>query len=285
MSQVVSLVKNAEGNTKPPRYRARRWVLTLNNYTDEEYVSCLKFLEDYEYIVGKEVGKEGTPHLQMYFEGKNQIDFSYVKKNFPRAHIEKASGSYNKNFDYCSKEENYVTNMIRKVAKKNDKIDRHVTLLELEYSNIIWKEWQQKVIDIVESEADTRKIHWFHEENGNCGKSFLAKYLLLKYDAIICSGKKDDVFNQVCKWLESHPASIGPKLVLMDVPRCQEEKYISYQTLECLKNGMLYSGKYEGGVCAFKAPHIIVFANIFPDLSQLSMDRWHIVNIESGVEM
>ena len=43
--------------------RTRNYCYTLNNYTNEEYDTILKLKCKYN-IIGKEVGENGTPHLQ-----------------------------------------------------------------------------------------------------------------------------------------------------------------------------------------------------------------------------
>lgn len=85
--------------------RSRAYCLTLNNYTEAEYEAFVGNAEKAAYaIIGKEVGENGTPHLQCYFYFKNAKSFSAVKKIFPRAHIEKAKGDAEQNKEYCSKE-------------------------------------------------------------------------------------------------------------------------------------------------------------------------------------
>jgi hypothetical protein len=49
--------------------QGKNWCFTLNNYTNDEYDKLADIVEsgdmDCTYIVfGKEVGKNGTPHLQ-----------------------------------------------------------------------------------------------------------------------------------------------------------------------------------------------------------------------------
>lgn len=245
--------------------------MTLNNPTEAERAACLKCLMMFAvWICGDEVGESGTPHLQMYFESKTQIEFTSVKEMFPRAHVEKAKGNTKQNIEYCSKEGNFKTNA-------SVPLDRRKLLLA-KYAEVTWRPWQQDVINIVEGEPDDRTVHWFWEPTGNAGKSFLAKFLVLKYRAIICSGKRDDVFNQVKTWLDDNPDKLGPVLVVLDCPRCAQE-YVSYQAIEALKNGLLYSGKYEGGQCMFDPPHVICLANAPPDREQLSEDRWNVVGI------
>ena len=71
------------------------------------------------------------------------------------------------------------------------------------------------------------------------------------------------------------------KIVLLDIPR-SAEGYINYGVLEQLKNGLLYSGKYEGGKCLFDDVHVVVFANFMPDRSQFSEDRWNIIELNEN---
>lgn len=62
-----------------------------------------------EYIVtGFEVGQEGTQHIQGYCHYKNAVSFNTVKGCLPRAHIEKARGSPEQNYDYCTKDGDYI---------------------------------------------------------------------------------------------------------------------------------------------------------------------------------
>lgn len=92
--------------------RARGWCFTLNNYSDEEFCALKNFghSNTVKFIIGKEVGSEGTPHLQGYYYFKNPREFKSVKSLNERLHIEKAKGNPQQNFKYCSKEGNYVSN-------------------------------------------------------------------------------------------------------------------------------------------------------------------------------
>lgn len=261
-----------EGNTgtsSPPNRRYRSACFTLNNWTEEIYNSITQELSQRAkgFVIGKEVGESGTPHLQGYVEFKAQVYFTTLKKLAPTAHWEKAKGNREQNIKYCTKDGDFVCTF---------PLPRRERLLQ-SYSQVTWKPWQQQVIDIIESPRDDRTINWFWEPTGNVGKSFLAKYLVLKYDAIIADGKKDNVFAQTLKWIENHNEQ-DPILILLDIPRYNKE-YINYGVLESLKNGMIYSGKYEGGIACFESPHVIVFSNSRPDTDKLSYDRWNIVEI------
>jgi len=90
--------------------QAKNWCFTLNNYTDEEYTGILSKLGDTTkyFIVGKEVGDSGTPHLQGYCQFKKQYRLTQVKNLIGgRAHLEVAKGNGSHNRVYCSKGNDY----------------------------------------------------------------------------------------------------------------------------------------------------------------------------------
>ena len=83
--------------------RSRAYCFTLNNYSEEEHSSLLSTPCSY-LVVGKEVGAEGTPHLQGYIYFTLQKTLSSLKKINPRAHWEVAKGDSLQNYTYCTKE-------------------------------------------------------------------------------------------------------------------------------------------------------------------------------------
>lgn len=68
---------------------AKTWKFTLNNYTAVEF-ERIKLWEVSRIAVGKEVGSEGTPHLQGYVSFRRAYRLSALKKLAPRAHWEVA---------------------------------------------------------------------------------------------------------------------------------------------------------------------------------------------------
>lgn len=262
------------GNTNPiPRgAKHRSYCITVNNWTANDLEILDRNTKTAKYfIIGKEVGESGTPHLQAYLNFKSPRSWAALKKAMPSAHIEVAKGTPKQNYEYCSKEGDFRTNM-NQFEDFKKKMKR---LCLDEYKDVEWKPWQQQVIDIITGVPCKRTIHWFWEPTGNVGKSFLCKYLAIKFGVIICEGKKTDIFNQVLMALE---AKKEIKIVLLDVPRTSAD-YINYGAIEGLKNGMLYSGKYEGGQCIFPSPHVIAFANTEPNKAAMSGDRWNVVEI------
>jgi hypothetical protein len=263
------------GNTraKSRNSRGRRFCLTLNNYTDTEYKELNEWLtqKSIGFCVGKEIGEQGTPHLQIYFECKNQMRFSTIKKFNQRLHIEKAKASREKNIEYCSKEGDFICTFVKEKTVKE-------IIIEKRYTNIIWKDWQKKIIDILESEPDARSIYWVYDPIGNKGKTFLAKYIAIKYDALICSGKTNDIFNQLNNWRNDNKNTAQIPPCIVDITR-SEFCHCNYAALEAVKTGLVYSGKYEGGTIIGTAPHVIVFANYMYDETKMSEDRWKLIEI------
>lgn len=88
----------------------RKVCLTKNNYTPEDYVEYVKHITDYaKYgIIGKEVGKSGTHHLQMYVEYKNPKRFTTLCKIYEGAHIEKKRATNVEAAEYCKKEGDFI---------------------------------------------------------------------------------------------------------------------------------------------------------------------------------
>lgn len=263
---------NELGNTKPTRIRSRAYCLTLNNYLEEEYEQLKSWAQKNceAWIIGKEIGESGTPHLQGYFNFKNPTDLNTIKSLNNKLHIEKAKGKKEQNFKYCSKDKKYEQeNMI----SKQDTIKERILN---KYNNVKWKDWQQSVLEQLNKKPDNRTINWIYDPIGNNGKTFLRKYLALTRNCIICDGKKDNVLNQLkIKCIDENQEIT---MIIMDVPRHNKE-YINYGLLEQLKDGHVYSGKYEGGEIWIDDIHVVVFSNEEPDKSKFSEDRWNIIQV------
>ncbi len=87
----------------------RNLVFTVNNWTEDELRSLLDY--DFQFlVVGKEVGEEGTPHLQGYAELKKQMRLTGIKKipGLSRAHIEQRMGTVEQAVNYCKKDGDFV---------------------------------------------------------------------------------------------------------------------------------------------------------------------------------
>jgi len=257
-----------EGNTNL-QPRARHWCFTLNNYTENELTQILRLFDvkKWTYIIGKEVGESGTPHLQGFITHKNPIAFNTLQKQMPRAHLEKAIANLDCNYAYCSKDGNFVTNIVQKKE------------VNVNYKKVITpRDWQIEIIDIIEKTPDARTIHWICDSVGNMGKTTLCDYIISEYKDVMyfTGGKASDICSQV---LLQQEEGNEIKLCLFDFCR-SNEGFISYNALEALKNGLINSPKYKGGFLRLAwNPTIIVFANFMPERKKLSEDRWRMIEL------
>ena len=87
--------------------RSNRWVFTLNNYTNDEE-SHIQDIECKYLVYGREVGEQGTPHLQGYVIFNKRIMMTRAKNLISqRAHVEKQRGKNQEAADYCKKDGNF----------------------------------------------------------------------------------------------------------------------------------------------------------------------------------
>ncbi len=89
------------------RMRSKSFCFTLNNYTEEEDVELEAKLNELAayWIIGREEGESGTPHLQGYFQLRKRAYIRQLRDLFsPRCHYEVARGTPKQNRAYCSKD-------------------------------------------------------------------------------------------------------------------------------------------------------------------------------------
>lgn len=240
------------------------WFLTWNNYPEqieqiEQWINVMKHECDW-FVIQEEVGESGTPHLQGSLKLKKRQRRTQLSRINTKVHWEPTKCLFKAN-EYCSKE-----------ATRNGQQWIHGIELPKPLKLHEPRGWQLEVMDIIRTEPDERTIHWFWEPNGKVGKSVFAKYLVAKHNALVVNGKSRDIFHALAK----NPTK--RELFVCDVPR-EAFDYINYGAIEMIKNGLVFSGKYEGAQLIFNCPHVIVFANQPPNTDTMSMDRWHIVQI------
>lgn len=133
-------------------------------------------------------------------------------------------------------------------------------------------DWQQELLDIVGQPANRRVIHWVHGPNGGEGKSMMAMHLITKHEAILLSGRVQDM---ACAYKEN-PAPI----VVFDLARTMVDHMDHlYSFAEQLKNGCIFSSKYMSTQVTFRSPHVIFFSNFEPDMTKWSADRYHVMHV------
>ena len=272
----VEQMEISEGNTIPPQKRqsqSKRWCFTFNNYSDDDLEQMEQTFNQMSinYIIGKEVGDQGTPHLQGYIECPTKMRWSQFKLS-DKIHWEKCKGDRAANVKYCSKEGNYVHSPLLMPPREK---------VIIKYEQLL--DWQKEIVGWFDDYEDAlfgRAIHWVYERDGNIGKSIVAKYLVQANpnECIMVAGRaKDMQFGVINMVQQGHM----PKIVVVNIPRVSEDHF-SVAGIESIKDGLFFSSKYESGMCDFNRPWVIVFANCPPPYSSMSNDRWRVFELVEG---
>lgn len=264
-----------------------RWCFTFNNYDPltlgdfEEVLRSIskRFIFQRERGVGDSSDADeqgGTPHLQGYLELRKRTRLTQLKRLLPpQIHWEGAKGTPEENVDYCSKPETREDPDEEPTRWGFAKEIRIITEL---------RAWQQRLVDLLSGEPDDRTVHWYWDRVGGVGKTALAKYLIVKpeYNAVYMNGKGADIKFFLTTHFAKQDTNKDNLICIWDLSRTSED-FIPYGSIEALKNGLFFSGKYESTMAVFNSPHVVVFANYPPDQDKLSSDRWHIVELQSGL--
>ena len=293
--------------------RAKYWCFTVNNPTTDERAKIVA-LEDedaVEYLVfGNEVGESGTPHLQGFVAFATRVRLTQVKQSVSaRGHFEVAKFP-EKAAEYCKKDGDFVEFgvLTLKKGKRSDldmfKDDVKIGVLTVKelreaHSDVFAKYsqfctqyiqdnnsvlsveshvlygWQESLFQELKTEADPRQITFCVDLIGNSGKSWFCHYVsgLLSNVQVLLPGRKADM----CMMVE-----LDAKIIFVDATRSKQGEYILYDFLEELKNRYIFSSKYHSVLkCLKSTPHVVVMMNEFPDMSKLSMDRYHILEVSA----
>jgi len=255
MSQLSVPESSTEiGNTSKGRSQispAKHWAFTWNN-PPSNWRSVLELCSSKidKFVYGLEYGDSGTQHVQGHISFLSKL--RPLSLSLPKEiHWEKTR-SVEHAERYCTKDGHYVTN-IPHLRRVRDPMDW-----------IVMRAWQIKILNILSAEPDDRKIFWLWDSIGCSGKSTFTKHLVLTFpDTIVCDGKTSDIAYLIANM------KLPPRVVIWDIPRSLEE-HVNYNAIEKVKNGLFTSTKYETKMVVFDVPHVIIFANFFPNTDKLS---------------
>ena len=297
--------------------RVKRWCFTLNNYTDADYEAVFPLAADGSHrlspllvyaCVGKELSTSGTPHLQGFVCVRIRSRLSAVSAILPRAHWEVAR-TVEAAIEYCKKDGNF-----RELGEKPAEIGsgkrtdldlfkaavssgvRCRKELREDFSHVCaqyprfvesylrdqyepppievhpLRPWQQRMVEYANGEIDPRAIYFVVDEEGNSGKSWLASYFECSHDKPVQVMKPGKIADMSYEYVEE------TRLFILDCPRAKQGDFIQYDFLESLKDGRLFSPKYESRTKIFAPPHVFVFMNESPDMEKLSADRYVLID-------
>ena len=261
MSETINKGSKKQGN----QYIS--WFFTWNNYEEYDGVNLAIKLDSIcdKYIFQEETGQNGTKHLQGSMHLKVRARLTELKKINPNIHWE-CTRNCSAADKYCCKEETRTGKIW-----KHEKV-RAFTRTKSKFDTIKPRE---DILELIKDEPDHRTINWVWDE-GSTGKTKTAAWMQKKIHGVcVANGKAADIKNHVI----NHLANDELDVLLITIPRSAEE-YLGglYGVIEEIKDGLIYSGKYEGGFANIEHPHVIVMCNFPPDYSKLTGDRWNVIN-------
>lgn len=256
---------------------------TINNYSDDDFNLLKSYFSDNKkiekWIIGKEIGEQGTPHLQCYFRFNCEFrrttlkaiiikDFycDLVKRN-KNDSVEKID---KEQWDYCSKENNFISNYS---YKQPDIIS------EL-------RPFQKQLLNMLLGPVEPGKINWVYDPEGQLGKTEFLRYMFLKHKIpFTYGGKCSDIINLVYNNKDYMLNTEKPALIY-NFGRDTEPNKISYKSMEQVSDGCISNTKFEAGcfVCPWK-PHVLILANCLPIMNKLTKSRWKVFTINKNLEL
>lgn len=290
--------------------RAKHWCFTMNNYTNDNVEFILSNSEHFDYVIfGKEVGESGTPHLQGFVSFPNRVRRNVCVEKIGQAHFTVARKIDNA-IEYCKKDNDFTEigikpNPMPGTRKDLDSFKEAVALgtldmkkLRNDFSEIVAKypkfcndfvmdhlpkkqvecfplrPWQQDLYAELALVPDSRTIIFMVDTLGNAGKSWFAHYYAFMHETaqVILPGKKADM---------AYILNPLVRVLFVDAPRSKQGEFIQYDFLEDVKNGYVFSPKYESRQKQLGAVHVVVLMNEEPDMSKLSLDRYKIKRINN----
>lgn len=286
---------------------AKRYVFTINNPTDDDEQRLGDLSESVKYLVfGREVGENGTYHLQGYVIFNERKTFANAKSAIsPRAHVEISRGTPAQASTYAKKDgdfeefgelpvgqgkrtdwdrlKEWLVGLGRRpsqrelilefpglMAKYDGAVRNYVSALLPQIqltSGTPRDDWQRELEELLVEEPDDRSIRFFVDEQGGKGKTWFCQYMMSNYP--------DSVqYLRVGKRDDlAYAIDENCSIFLFDIPRSSME-YLQYNILEQIKDRMIFSPKYNSCLKILPAKaHVVVFSNEFPDESKLSEDR------------
>lgn len=282
---------------------ARNWCFTINNWNDGD-CELLEKMPTKFLIYGKETGENGTPHLQGYVQMQKKIRLTGLKKLHRTAHWEIAKGSPQQNIEYCSKDGDVYRKGVVSVERERNDLRKFMEdvkegmvdpkLLRENHPEVMamyprfaedyvqdheeapllkthpLKEWQQELNQVLNREPDDRSIMFVVDPRGGAGKTWFAKYYCSLHEnaQVMEMGKRADM---------AHALRTNIRVLFINCTRDHTE-LLQYGFLEAVKDGMVFSGKYNSRTKRIGLCHVVVLMNQEPDRSKLSEDRIIIIN-------
>lgn len=293
---------------------AKYWSFTTNNYGDDDTFASLPE-GSLHLVVGREVSDSGTPHLQGAIALSRPRTLGWLRRNvsqFRHCHLS-VSRNPSAAVVYCKKGGDYDEfgtwpNRCNQ-GKRNDleafkesvcggefdldNLREQHSLVFAKYPRFVIDyisqhkpveaptehplfEWQQNLRSILDEDPGDRQIIFIVDFQGNSGKSWFADWYAHHFPntQVLLPGKKADM---------AFALKENNRVLFIDAPRSKQGEFIQYDILEEIKNRRIFSGKYESRIKTLSRCHVIVLMNETPEMTKLSPDRYHIIEVQNDL--
>lgn len=207
------------------------------------------------------MGRNGYRHFQIRLVSSNHDFFEWCTVNIPTAHVEEASEESD---DYERKSGNFISS------------EDTPAIRQVRFG--VPREHQKKILEEVNDQGD-REIDVYLDPHGNRGKTWLSIYLYEHGRALVvprASTTAEKMSAYICS------SYSGQEFIIVDIPRSRKITPELYETLEEVKDGLVYDHRYTGRCRNIRGVKLIVFTNTELDTRKLSHDRWRLHGIPAN---
>lgn len=287
--------------------RGTNYVLTWNNYTQEQYDTLHVFITQRckRGVIGKEVGASGTPHLQVAFVTKHRTTFNTLRTDLGEGyHIQSMREPWAANLLYCTKDDHnaYIFETASAVEKhqgaRQDLIKAKAIIQKARSWSAVMDD--DDIVHVVAKHGKWAEQIWANRPFPKMLEQTLRKWqfdlsaeltgkpdprkIIWFYDLTGGTGKSymsrylccnHGAIEMCNKSAETYFLYQGQPIVIWDLARTALDK-VPYEAIEKVKNGAVVSTKYTPQQKIFDQPHVLCFANYEPNDLAWSKDRYDI---------
>lgn len=254
--------------TKKEVLTSAYWLLTSGHHElDERELRDIALLQHqaYDWCIGKEQMKQDRQphyHLALMFDIPVLPYFGSCNSILSGWNVQPAveDSDWEQVLEYC---------------KKGGDYEHKLEVFPTQYVSPQphWRPWQQYILDY---NSDDRTVICVIDTVGGCGKTFLSAWHAVRHKAVVVPPLPShrDIMRMIY-------AQYKVDTVFIDIPRAITRKSLSqvYSACESIKDGVCYDDRYQWLSRRFDSPKVVVFSNVEPDTSQLSIDRWLFVRV------
>lgn len=129
------------------------------------------------------------------------------------------------------------------------------------------------------NDQNDREIDVYLDRRGGTGKTFFTLHLWERGLACVVP-RAYSTASRMSAYLCSHYK--GEKYIIVDIPRSGKITNELYESLEEIKDGLVFDERYHGTSRNIRGAIVIVFTNKPFKLDRLSADRWRLHGMSEG---